>query len=131
VIEGQGKAILYTGDIRAEPWFVNALARNPTILEYTHDLKTLDKLYLDTSFLQDIPFQTKSEGIADLLAKVQRYPDDTVFHLQAWTFGYEDVWIALSKALKSRVSPNLDLCLFKTPPANYTDSRRRLQAANI
>ncbi|EFZ02339.1 artemis protein [Metarhizium robertsii ARSEF 23] len=103
LIEGQGKAILYTGDIRAEPWFVNALARNPGILEYTCGLKTLDKIYLDTSFLADIPFQTKSEGIADLLAKVQRYPEDTVFHFQAWTFGYEDVWIALSKALNSRI----------------------------
>ncbi|KAG8423367.1 hypothetical protein J3458_000268 [Metarhizium acridum] len=103
LIEGQGKAILYTGDIRAEPWFVNALVRNPCILEYTCGLKALDKIYLDTSFLADIPFQTKSEGIADLLAKVQRYPEDTVFHLQAWTFGYEDVWIALSKALNSRI----------------------------
>lgn len=103
MIEGQGKAILYTGDIRAEPWFVNSLARNPTILEYTCGLKPLDKLYLDTSFLEDIPFQTKSEGIAELLSKVQKYPKDTIFHLQAWTFGYEDVWIALSKALSSRV----------------------------
>ncbi|KID77792.1 hypothetical protein MBR_02240, partial [Metarhizium brunneum ARSEF 3297] len=103
LIEGQGKAILYTGDIRAEPWFLNALARNPGILEYTCGFKTLDKIYLDTSFLADIPFQTKSEGIADLLAKVQRYPEDTVFHFQAWTFGYEDVWIALSKALNSRI----------------------------
>ncbi|OAA51542.1 hypothetical protein NOR_00135 [Metarhizium rileyi] len=103
LIEGQGKAILYTGDIRAEPWFVNALARNPIILEYTCGLKTIDKMYLDTSFLDDIPFQTKCEGISDLLAKVRKYPEDTVFHIQAWTFGYEDVWIALSKALHSRV----------------------------
>ncbi|OAQ74242.2 artemis protein [Pochonia chlamydosporia 170] len=103
LIEGQGKAILYTGDIRAEPWFVNSLARNPAVLEYTCGLKILDKLYLDTSFLEDIPFQTKSEGIAELLAKVQKYPKDTTFHLQAWTFGYEDVWIALSKALSSRI----------------------------
>ncbi|KHN95911.1 uncharacterized protein MAM_06273 [Metarhizium album ARSEF 1941] len=103
LIEGQGKAVLYTGDIRAEPWFVNALTRNPIMLEYTCGLKTLDKLYLDTSFLADIPFQTKSEGIAALLAKVQRYPENTIFHFQAWTFGYEDVWIALSKTLNSKV----------------------------
>lgn len=123
MIEGQGKAILYTGDIRAEPWFVNALARNPGILEYTCGLKTLDKIYLDTSFLADIPFQTKSEGIADLLAKVQRYPEDTVFHFQAWTFGYEDVWIALSKALNSRVCtiPNFHTKLFLTIAKIHVD----------
>ncbi|KAG5927540.1 hypothetical protein E4U42_002117 [Claviceps africana] len=103
LIEGQEKAILYTGDVRAEPWFVNSIARNPSLLEYTYGLKTLDKLYLDTSFIEDFPFQTKSEGIASLFRKVQMYPPDTIFHLQAWTFGYEDVWIALSKALKSRI----------------------------
>ncbi|KAG5931945.1 hypothetical protein E4U53_001541, partial [Claviceps sorghi] len=107
VIEGQGKAILYTGDVRAEPWFVNSIARSPSLLEYAHGLKTLDKLYLDTSFIEDVPFQTKSEGIASLLKKVQMYPPDTIFHLQAWTFGYEDVWIALSKALNSRVRLSL------------------------
>ncbi|KAG5978286.1 hypothetical protein E4U55_006299 [Claviceps digitariae] len=103
LIEGQGKAILYTGDVRAEPWFVNSIARSPTLVEYTHGLKKLDKLYLDTSFIEDVPFQTKSEGIVDLLKKVKMYPPDTIFHLQAWTFGYEEVWIALSKALNSRV----------------------------
>ena len=103
MIEGQGKAILYTGDTRSEPWFVNKLARSPTLVEYTSGIKTLDKLYLDTSFTGDIPFQTKSEGLAELLRKVANYPDDTIFHFQAWTYGYEDVWIALSKTLKSPV----------------------------
>ena len=83
------------------------MARDPCLLEYTCGLQTLDKIYLDTSFLDDIPFQTKSEGLADLLAQVRKYPADTVFHFQAWTFGYEDVWIALSKALNSRVSFSL------------------------
>ncbi|KAG7128442.1 Protein artemis like protein [Verticillium longisporum] len=103
LIEGDGRAILYTGDIRSEPWHVNSVARNPALIEYTHGIKTLDKIYLDTSFIDDVPFQTKAEGIAELLGKVSRYPPDTIFHLQAWTYGYEDVWIALSKALKSRV----------------------------
>jgi len=102
VVEGDGKAILYTGDIRSEPWFVNAISRNPNLVEYTSGLKTLDKIYLDTSFTEDIPFQTKVEGIAELLRKISDYPDDTIFHLQAWTYGYEDVWIALSKALRSK-----------------------------
>jgi hypothetical protein len=104
VIEGQGKAILYTGDIRSEPWFVNAITRSPALIEYTCGIKTLDTIYLDTSFTDDIPFQTKAEGIAELLRKVQKYPKDTVFYLQSWTYGYEDVWVALSKALNSPVS---------------------------
>ncbi|KAG7124920.1 Protein artemis like protein [Verticillium longisporum] len=103
LIEGDGRAILYTGDIRSEPWHVNSVARNPALIEYTHGIKTLDKIYLDTSFIDDVPFQTKAEGIAELLGKVSRYPPDTIFHFQAWTYGYEEVWIALSKALKSCV----------------------------
>lgn len=55
VIEGQGKAILYPGDVRAEPRFVNSIAHNPVLIEYTHGLKTLDNLYLDTSFIEDPP----------------------------------------------------------------------------
>ncbi|KAM0303482.1 hypothetical protein ACHAPM_003050 [Fusarium culmorum] len=103
LVEGDGKAILYTGDIRSEPWFVNAIERNPNLIEYTSGLKTLDKIYLDTSFTEDVPFQTKAQGITELLKKISKYPKDTVFHFQAWTYGYEDVWIALSKALKSKI----------------------------
>ncbi|KAK1246195.1 hypothetical protein MKX07_005264 [Trichoderma sp. CBMAI-0711] len=103
LIEGQGKAILYTGDIRSEPWFVNAITRSPALIEFTYGIKTLDTIYLDTSFTDDIPFQTKAEGIAELLRKVQKYPKDTVFYIQSWTYGYEDVWVALSKALNSPI----------------------------
>ena len=104
MIKGSGKAILYTGDIRSEPWFVNSLVRNPNLIEYASGIRRLDKIYLDTSFTRDTPFQTKAEGIAELLRKVAQYPQDTIFHFQAWTYGYEEVWIALSRALKSPVS---------------------------
>ncbi|GJN84252.1 hypothetical protein PLIIFM63780_007808 [Purpureocillium lilacinum] len=103
LIEGDGKAVLYTGDVRCEPWFVNSLARNPLVLEYASGIKTLDKIYLDTSFTSDVVFQTKSQGIEELLRKIAKYPTDTVFHFQAWTYGYEDVWVALSKALDSPI----------------------------
>lgn len=103
LIEDDRHAILYTGDIRSEPWHVNAIARNPAVVAYTHGIRTLDKIYLDTSFIQNVPFQTKADGIAELIHKVSLYPDDTIFHIQAWTYGYEQVWVALAKALKSRI----------------------------
>lgn len=115
VFEGDGKAVLYTGDIRSEPWHVNALLRNPCMVEYTvgrdsRRLKTLDKIYLDTSFTEDAQFQTKADGLRELLEKVAKYPEDTFFYFSAWTYGYEDVWIALAKALNTQVcsshSPN-------------------------
>ncbi|KAK8018994.1 Artemis protein, partial [Apiospora marii] len=103
LIEGGGKAVLYTGDIRSEPWWVNSIARNPALVEYTHGIKTLDRIYLDTSVLDDYPLKTKAEGLRDLLIQVARYPADTVFFVQAWTYGYEDVWVALAKALDSKI----------------------------
>ncbi|KAJ5746615.1 DNA repair metallo-beta-lactamase [Penicillium odoratum] len=107
LIEGAGKAILYTGDIRAESWWTNALARHPVLVPYTLGQKRLDKVYLDTTFagasnpLREFP--SKAEGLAELIRKVEAYPKETVFYFRAWTFGYEDVWVALSTALNSKV----------------------------
>ena len=82
---------------------MNNLCRNPSLIEYTSGIKILDCIYLDTSFTNPLSFPTKAEGIKELLRKVAKYPPDTVFHFTAWTYGYEEVWLALSRALKSRV----------------------------
>lgn len=84
------------------------------MIEYLHHndkpgLNALDRIYLDTSFTEDVQFQAKSEGLRELLGKVSKYPKDTVFYFSAWTYGYEEVWIALSKALNTKVCrPTLD-----------------------
>ncbi|KAF2450597.1 hypothetical protein P171DRAFT_142500 [Karstenula rhodostoma CBS 690.94] len=107
LLEGGGKAILYTGDIRAETWWVNSLVQNPILLPYTLGPRRLDCMYLDTTFATKShpyrEFQSKAEGINELLDKVSRYPDDTTFYFHSWTFGYEHVWIALSAFLRSRI----------------------------
>ncbi|KAF5536249.1 hypothetical protein FMEXI_10421 [Fusarium mexicanum] len=124
LIEGDKKAVLYTGDIRSEPWFVNTISRSPSLIEYTSGIKTLDKIYLDTSFTENVPFQTKAQGIAELLRKVSQYPGDTIFHLQAWTYGYEDVWLALSKALKSKIHvDDYKLRIYGSLKSSTPDSR--------
>ncbi|KAI1777228.1 Metallo-hydrolase/oxidoreductase [Hypoxylon cercidicola] len=124
LIEGDGKAVLYTGDIRSEPWWVNSVARNPNMIEYSMGLKTLDRIYLDTSMLDNFQLQTKAEGLRELLEKVSRYPKDTVFHLQAWTYGYEEVWVALSKALNSKIHVDkYKMGVFKSLVTKSTDKR--------
>lgn len=50
-----------------------------------------------------ISFPTKASGLDELLDSVARYPQDTLFYLDAWTFGYEDVWQTLSNFLDSRI----------------------------
>lgn len=107
LIEGDGKAVLYTGDIRAERWWVNSLVRHPVLIPYTLGSKKLDKIYLDTTFasINHVcrSFPSKAEGLRELLQKVEAYPKETIFYFRAWTFGYEDVWIALSAFLNTKV----------------------------
>ncbi len=107
LIEDSAKAILYTGDIRSEPWFVNALIRNPVVIPYSHGHRMLDKIYLDTTFASKADpnrnFPTKADGLKELLDKVMMYPKETIFHFHAWTPGYEEVWIALASALHTRI----------------------------
>ncbi|KAF2032965.1 hypothetical protein EK21DRAFT_59750 [Setomelanomma holmii] len=107
LIEGDGEAVLYTGDIRAETWWVNSLVQNPVLLPYTLGKLRLDCLYLDTTFATKSrpyrDFPSKAEGLQELLEKVSEYPTDTIFYFHSWTFGYENVWVALSAFLKSRI----------------------------
>jgi hypothetical protein len=107
LIEGDGKAVLYTGDIRAETWWINSLVQNPVLIPYTLGKRRLDCMYLDTTFATKSQpykeFPSKAEGIQELLHNISEYPDDTVFYFHSWTFGYENVWVALSNALESRI----------------------------
>jgi hypothetical protein len=107
LFEGDGKAVLYTGDIRAEMWWINSIVQNPVILPYTLGKRRMNCMYLDTTFAtkrepyRDFP--SKAEGIRELLDKIDQLPDDTIFYFHSWTFGYENVWVALSAYLESQV----------------------------
>ncbi|KAL8726152.1 MAG: hypothetical protein Q9181_006162 [Wetmoreana brouardii] len=107
LIQDDRNAILYTGDIRAEPWWVHSIVQQPVLIPYTHGLRQLDKVYLDTTFAtKEEPFRsfpTKAQGLSELLTELSKFPEDTIFHFNAWTLGYEEVWRALAAHLKSRI----------------------------
>lgn len=107
---------------KAEPWWVDYLSRHPVLIPYAVGIKRLDKIYLDTSFVgrtkthqlfspkvcSSSPrnrtklIRLQHEGIRELLEKVGKYPQDTIFHFNTWTFGYEDVWVALAAAFDTK-----------------------------
>lgn len=96
---------------------MRSLIRHPVLLPYASGLRTLNKIYLDTTFAIKSHvyrrFPSKADGIKELLEKVARYPKDTIFYLRAWTFGYEEVWQALSVFLDSKVrSRSMTLSLY-------------------
>ncbi|KAK5113961.1 hypothetical protein LTR62_003084 [Meristemomyces frigidus] len=114
LIEGNGKTILYTGDVRSESWWVNWLCRHPLLIPYVPStgsaqipVKCLDCVYLDTTFAVNDDmykyFPPKAEGLSELLRAVSRYPKGTLFYFDSWTFGYEDVWQALSAYLDTQI----------------------------
>ncbi|KAI9720286.1 MAG: swr1 complex component [Chrysothrix sp. TS-e1954] len=109
LIEDKTRAILYTGDIRSEAWWVGSICRHPSLIPYTSAaaLRRLDAIYLDTTFaIKKSPyldFPTKAAGITELLRKLTAYPSDTVYYFHNWTFGYEDVLLTLSKALHTPI----------------------------
>ncbi|KAE8319070.1 hypothetical protein BDV41DRAFT_560368 [Aspergillus transmontanensis] len=97
----------FDGIVQAESWWVNSLIRHPVLIPYTLGGKRLDKIYLDTTFARHSStyrtFPSKADGLAELLQKVASYSEDTTFYFRAWTFGYEEVWMALSAALNSKI----------------------------
>jgi DNA cross-link repair 1C protein len=112
LIEDDESAILYTGDIRSEPWWVNGMGRHPLLIPYVsrdgqQPIRQLDTIYCDTTFASEEDpyrrFPSKAEGIRELLEKVSKYPKGTNFYFDSWTFGYEDVWQALSTKLDTQV----------------------------
>ena len=105
--EGSGKAALYTGDVRAEQWWVKQIARHPVLIPYATNIRPVDRIYLDTTFAtkEDVyrQFPTKSQGIEELIQEIRKYPNDTKFHFDPWTFGYEEVWIALASTMDCKI----------------------------
>jgi DNA cross-link repair 1C protein len=107
LIESDGKAILYTGDIRSETWWINSLIRQPSMIPFTLGNRRIDCIYMDTTFAarEDVyrDFPSKASGLAELINKVDQYPPETIFYFRSWTLGYEDAWLALSSTLGSRI----------------------------
>ena len=107
LIEGDGKAILYTGDIRAEAWWVNSIVQNPILVPYACSQKQLDCIYLDTTFASHEDryrkFPSKADGLKELLSQVSKLSEDTIYYFRAWTLGYEQVWMSLCNLLGSQV----------------------------
>ncbi|KAH9821204.1 hypothetical protein DFH28DRAFT_1120585 [Melampsora americana] len=97
------KSILYTGDIQAEPWWIESLTKESILapfLDFNHfnHLKDhhhhprirLDNIYLDTSaLLYKKSVLTKEQAILSTLRFMSLYPSHTIFFINTWTWGWE------------------------------------------
>ncbi|BGP57846.1 hypothetical protein JCM8202v2_005494 [Rhodotorula sphaerocarpa] len=86
-------------------------------------VKTLDRIYLDTSqVLLDEELVTKENAVADFLSLLDLYPPDTLFYLNAWTWGYEELLKGVYKAYGEKI--HLDWhkgCQYSSPAMRASD----------
>ncbi|KAJ2917067.1 hypothetical protein MD484_g3337, partial [Candolleomyces efflorescens] len=111
LIEGDKGAVLHTGDLRAEPWFLDSISRNPFLQPYLFSdrpgklNKTLEAIYLDTAcVMSEIEVPTKAVGTSGLVELLECFPDDVYFFINAWTWGYEDILKAIANAFQTKAS---------------------------
>ncbi|KAI0335707.1 hypothetical protein GY45DRAFT_1267000 [Cubamyces sp. BRFM 1775] len=120
LVEGAKGVVLHTGDLRAEPWFIESLRHNPFIHKYL-DVSTagpspvrkqasrpcrpkLEAIYLDTACLlntYDVP--TKADAANGVAGLMTLFPDQTRFYINAWTWGYEEIYKAVARTFGSKV----------------------------
>jgi hypothetical protein len=116
LFECEGKAVLFTGDTRAEPWFVNSLVRNPSLMPYMKGFRKLDSIYIDSTFsyrldyrFQNhyIEFPTNTDGTWELLKEIEKYPPHTKFYFATtYVMGFEDVWLMIYHKFNEKVYMN-------------------------
>ncbi|CAE6446404.1 unnamed protein product [Rhizoctonia solani] len=127
LIEGKRGAILHTGDIRAEPAMVSRLARNAHIAPYIftdgQQKKQLEAVYLDTaSFIGTQIVPSKASAVEGLLDMIGMYPEDTLFYLNIWTWGYEDILIGIADRFNAKIHVDRHKYLVLCSVENYHSS---------
>ncbi|KAH9936509.1 uncharacterized protein B0H18DRAFT_1206791 [Fomitopsis serialis] len=121
LIQGDRGTILHTGDFRAEPWFLESLTRNPLLQPFlalpdamtgeattrrrsSVVCQTLDAIHLDTAcLLSTINVPAKAEATAGLVSLMSLLPSTTLFFINSWTWGYEDILKAVARAFDSQI----------------------------
>ncbi|KAB5587824.1 DNA repair metallo-beta-lactamase [Ceratobasidium theobromae] len=128
LIEGRRGAILHTGDIRAEPAMVARLTKSQHVGPYIIDSngrqgKQLEALYLDTaSMIGTRIVPSKAEAVEGLLRLINMYPQHTMFYINAWTWGYEDILIGIAHHFNTKVHVDRFKYIVLSSLSEYTTS---------
>ncbi|KIJ08475.1 hypothetical protein PAXINDRAFT_102543 [Paxillus involutus ATCC 200175] len=126
LIEGPRGSVLHTGDLRAEPWFLSSMTRNPFLQPYLADsaedlrvfvarregthaeaaglVRTLEAMYLDTAcLLSPVVVPSKGHAVQGLVELIALFPSSTYFFINSWTWGYEDVLKGIARAFHCKI----------------------------
>ncbi|KAF9964019.1 hypothetical protein BGZ70_007025 [Mortierella alpina] len=102
LLQDDRSCVLYTGDARNEAVDLQGLRAMPI---FTSATQRIDRLYLDTTCCHPAfkNFPSRDLAISDLITFINRRPRMAHYYIDAWTFGYEDIWIALSRAFHTKI----------------------------
>lgn len=112
LLEGIDKAVLATGDIRAESWWASTLIKNTYLFPYITGLKVLDQIYIDTTFTYRgepyISIMPNSEGIFAAMELLKLYPvdDEIQFMFVDSVSGSEEAWFQIANYFDSELRAN-------------------------
>ena len=102
LIDGPAGRVLYTGDFRAEPFWIDRLRQ-------TGLMANIAALYLDTTFAtaEITSICTRRESIDALVGVIARFSEDQRFHLQLGMLGQEYLILQLAKRFNTQVLAQL------------------------
>ncbi|CAO3564817.1 unnamed protein product [Mortierella alpina] len=102
LLQDDRSCVLYTGDARNEAVDLQGLRAMPI---FTSATQRIDRLYLDTTCCHPAfnTFPSRDLAISDLITFINRRPRMAHYYIDAWIFGYEAIWIALSRAFHTKI----------------------------
>ncbi|GEQ71967.1 hypothetical protein JCM33374_g5653 [Metschnikowia sp. JCM 33374] len=93
------RAVLCTGDLRAEHWWCEGLRASPALFPYIIGDRPLDCIYFDSTFAyRDEPYieiPPNSQGIHEAVSMLRDYPradPEIDFEFSDTTLGFEQAW---------------------------------------
>ncbi|ODO02074.1 hypothetical protein L198_02805 [Cryptococcus wingfieldii CBS 7118] len=111
-------AVLHTGDVRADSRFIEYLKRHPALQQFLAPSSTyrhakdgvgggrrvLDRIYLDTAAMLGTGDMPDREPVLQEMVEIMaRYPQDTIFFLNTWCFGWEQVIKEVARFFNDKV----------------------------
>ncbi|KAJ3162174.1 hypothetical protein HDU88_007094 [Geranomyces variabilis] len=101
LIEGENGNVLYTGDMRAEAWFVRGVA------EYVDQgiIPDLATVYLDTTFCHEdyASFPTRAESIESVICIIRQYDSEMTFKFGYNILGIEPLWERIASVFNAKI----------------------------
>ncbi|TPX31972.1 hypothetical protein SmJEL517_g04799 [Synchytrium microbalum] len=104
LIEGPFGNILYTGDARYEPWFLDVMKKSKIITQSLKE-KPITTVYLDTTFadVSKTKFPSKKESVKTIIDIIKSTPKDARIFLEFTMLGVEEVLLGVAKHFNTKI----------------------------